>query len=218
MVTSVQKRNVWKHLYSYFSLLPQVCICWRWLQIGLVAVSWHFPTVFICIGIPLITSYCLCLSPQCPLSSTEPLLHPTPWPTVAAFPFITQSPRCPSHPAFCCLALLKAPVQLTPFLCALPLIFMHFLCSATQFPPLIPGSSALLWLSAPHQPDIVSNAAYRSSSNVLLFCKCSVISPSHLASSWLCADLLWVLCTAGTCSKPWEIKASLLWVGSLRLF
>lgn len=142
MVISVQKRNVLKHLYNYFSFLLQAClqqkICWHWLRTTVVAVSWHFPTVFICIGIPLVTSYCLCLSSQCPLSSTEPLLHPTPWPTVAAFPFIIQSPRSPSHASFCRLALLKALVQLTPLLCALPLIFIHFHCSATQFPPLMP--------------------------------------------------------------------------------
>lgn len=135
--------------------------------------------MFICIGIPLITSYCLCLSSQCPLSSPEPWLHPIPWPTVAAFPFIIWSPRSPWHAALWHPALLKALVQLTPLLCALPLIFINFHCSAAQFPLIL--SSAVQWLSAAHQPDVVSNAAYRSSSNILLFLKCSVISPSHFS-------------------------------------
>lgn len=163
-----------------------------WLTLILVTVSWHFPTVFLCIGIPLVTSCissfstwdgqcCLCLSSQCLFSYAEALSQPTPWPAVAAFPFIIQSPTSPLHAIFCCLALRKASVQLTPSLCALPITLIHFHCSATQFPPLILCSSAVPWPPASHQLDVVSDAAYASSSSVLLFSKCSVISPSQLS-------------------------------------
>lgn len=79
----------------------------------------------------------------------------------------------------CCLLLLcssQSPGAVNSI--ALSLILIHFHCSAAQFPALTLGS-AVQWLSAPHQPDIVSSAAYRSSNGVLLVSKCSVIFPSQ---------------------------------------
>lgn len=80
----------------------------------------------------------------------------------------------------CCLLLLcssQSPGAVNSI--ALSLILIRFHCSAAQFPALTLGS-AVQWLSAPHQPDIVSSAAYRSSNSVLLVSKYSVIFPSLL--------------------------------------
>ena len=123
---------------------------------------------------------CLCLSSQGPFSFTEALPQPPPWPAVAAFPLIIQSPMSPLHAIFCCLALLKASMQLAPSLSACN-PYIHFRCSETQFPPLILCSSAVPWPSAPPQLEVVSNAAYTSSVNIFLSSKCSVISSGQLS-------------------------------------
>lgn len=175
-------------MYFFIKNLVDTDFGYRQLWLQLVGI---FQQYLFELAIPLVISCissfsawdrqcCLCLPSQRPLSSTEALPQPTPWPAIAAFPFIIQSLTSPSRAVLCCPVLLKVSAQLTPSRCVLPVTLTHFHCSATQFPPLILWFSAVPWLLPSHQLD-VAEAAYTSSSDVLLFSKRSIISSSQLS-------------------------------------
>lgn len=141
------------------------------------------------------------------VASAYPMIHSCCLPL-----HIVQSPTCPLHAVFCCLALLKASVQ---YLCSLLVILICFHCSATQFSPLILFLLLSMTIStSPPWCCLKCSIHIQWQRSAFLQVQCRLAQPAKLPHGSPRSSCEF-LCAVGTHCEQLEIKGSMLWVESL---